>query len=430
MGTLRGVRCTTTFIIATVLVTLIVGASAPRLTAHAADSRQLANAHKALQAGKFTAAIKAVNAAFEAGGLTSEQTSRGLYIRGTAQLARKRSAEAIADLNAALWTGHLPTRLDSRAKQQRAKAYAAAGIRTPPPVARRGTTTRKTWAAVSKPITTGTLPAHKARPSHKVAMPAPRVDRLPEGYKTPAGAVVSPARQSRGVNPRGLVNANHTEFDTLTTSASGPLAIGNAQDRYSKAYHRHQPRHGKHGTVHGRWQRELLCPRPLANTSRRPVHPRRPCRTGRQMSGPTFPPEPRGRSRAPYQRPNSPRASHASGLRRNLLPRARQQILRRRHGSHPPHDRFARTRRHEKIIGVPPAPSRSETPASPSVSPASAPNLGTLFGGLLGTSGSEKPDHIAAADELQRQRAQRIREHNRRLGTETGPEGDAPPVSQ
>lgn len=429
MGMLRGVRCSTIFVFVTMLATFVVGASALGLTANAADSRQLASAHQALQAGNYAAAIKAVNAAFEAGGLTSEQTSRGLYIRGTAQLARKRSAEAIADLNAALWTGHLPKRLDTRAMQQRANAYAAAGIRTPPPVARRGTATRKSWAAVSKPITTGTLANRKARPSHKVAMPVPRVDRLPEGFKAPTRAVVRPTRPN-GWSTHKAQSNRATSSPTL----SRPVSATRWQAATHKpAQHNVSSRPTAPANVTTRsWSQATRAPVRSTTRQYRPA-PRPPKSTvRRRLSAVQANDAARDQSAEPGRAPASAFATRTS--RAKTVP---QPVVRRPPTNFATSTQITRTAQpvrqapaSRKIVAASPPPSRSDTAASPPAGPASVPNLGTLFGGLLGTSGSEKPDHISAADELQRQRTQRIREHNRNLGSKAGPTGDAASVSQ
>jgi cell division septation protein DedD len=87
---------------------------------------------KQLQAGRADQAVQALSGAVAGGNLPPAIMAKALYVRGVAYRRQGRSAQAISDLNAALWLkGGLGGDDRSEAINERAAAYADAGLADP-----------------------------------------------------------------------------------------------------------------------------------------------------------------------------------------------------------------------------------------------------------------------------------------------------------
>ncbi len=99
----------------------------------AADAA-LVRAQKALDAGKADVAVDQMNSLLATGGLDSGAMARAMMLRGLAYKKQGKPAQAISDLQSALWLkGALSEKDHSRAIQARAEAYREAGLGEAPP---------------------------------------------------------------------------------------------------------------------------------------------------------------------------------------------------------------------------------------------------------------------------------------------------------
>lgn len=98
----------------------------------AAIEKSLETAQKSLDAGKADVAINQVNALIAAGGLDARSVARALAIRGHAHKKQGKPAQAIADLQSALYLRNgLNDAERAAASQARSEAYREAGLAEP-----------------------------------------------------------------------------------------------------------------------------------------------------------------------------------------------------------------------------------------------------------------------------------------------------------
>jgi cell division septation protein DedD len=91
--------------------------------------RSVEAALKQVQAGRAEQAVQALTATLSAGNLPPALMAKALYVRGLAYRRQGRSAQAISDLNSALWLkGGLGGEDRVEATKERSAAYADAGL--------------------------------------------------------------------------------------------------------------------------------------------------------------------------------------------------------------------------------------------------------------------------------------------------------------
>ena len=91
--------------------------------------RAIEAALKQVQAGRTEQAVQAMTATLSGGNLPPAIMAKALYVRGLAHRQQRRSAQAISDLNGALWLkGGLGSEDRIEATKERSAAYADAGL--------------------------------------------------------------------------------------------------------------------------------------------------------------------------------------------------------------------------------------------------------------------------------------------------------------
>lgn len=157
----------------------------------------LAAAQKSLETGKAEIAGQQIDVLVNGGGLTSRAMARALMIRGEAYRKQGKPAQAIADLQSALWLkGGLNETERTQATNARAGAYREAGLGEPPPGPETASrTTSKppppapaaphaSTPANTAPVVTAAVPAP---PSPAAPPPAPRVAEAQSAPENPVG---------------------------------------------------------------------------------------------------------------------------------------------------------------------------------------------------------------------------------------------------
>lgn len=145
---------------------------------HAAKSgskadHALARAKKALDAGKADVAVDQMNALLGTGGLDSQTMARAMVLRGLAYKKQGKPAQAISDLQSALWLkGALSDKDRSQALHARVEAYREAGLGEPPPAP--GQATKQTAHTVAAPVAAPAAPTAAARAPVRQATAAPQ----------------------------------------------------------------------------------------------------------------------------------------------------------------------------------------------------------------------------------------------------------------
>ena len=155
-------------------------------------------AQKSLDAGKADVALNQANALISTSKLEPRSMARALALRGHANMKLAKPAQAISDLQSALWlSGGLSETERSSALQARSQAYREAGLGDAPPIV-------GVKAANSSPIATAALaprPTETAAPAggvgnffSKLFSPASKADTsAPSQVSAPISAPVSPA---------------------------------------------------------------------------------------------------------------------------------------------------------------------------------------------------------------------------------------------
>jgi cell division septation protein DedD len=119
-------------------------------------SKALDAAAKALEAGKPDVAVTQTNTVLASSGLDSRSTAQALSLRGQAYRRQSKPAQAIADLQSALWLkGGLSDTERATAMQARSESYREAGLDEPPLAASRSDRT-KSASAGSATVATAT----------------------------------------------------------------------------------------------------------------------------------------------------------------------------------------------------------------------------------------------------------------------------------
>ena len=103
------------------------------LQAHAQTNvlEELRLAKSEIDGRKYGAAIRRLDQSINAGKMQQSNMAHALYLRGRAKHGSGRTAEAIADLNSAIWFGKLPSRQQKEAIALRQKAYQSSGVKAP-----------------------------------------------------------------------------------------------------------------------------------------------------------------------------------------------------------------------------------------------------------------------------------------------------------
>lgn len=181
----------------------------------AAAEKSLETAQKSLDAGKADLAISQVNSVISAGGLDSRLMARALAIRGHAHKTQGKPAQAIADLQSALYLRNgLNDAERAAATQARAEAYRESGLGEPAPAqASTAPAGRPMVSAAAKPATSGAAAKAPAAASESTAIET---------------AAVSPPRSAPPAEtPSGGGNGIGTFFSNLFGgSQSQPSASG------------------------------------------------------------------------------------------------------------------------------------------------------------------------------------------------------------
>ena len=158
--------------------------------------KSLETAQKSLDAGKADLAITQINGLVSGGGLDARSMARALAVRGHAHKKQGKPAQAIADLQSALWLkGGLNDAERAAATQARVEAYREAGL---------GEAPSANQASVSKPaaaVPSALEPTQPARRAEAKSTPistatVPRAEIRPDPTGSPAAP--TPAPQSSG----------------------------------------------------------------------------------------------------------------------------------------------------------------------------------------------------------------------------------------
>ena len=120
--------------------------------------KTLDSAQKSLDAGKADVALNQVNALISGGGLETRSMARALAVRGYAYKKQSKPAQAIADLQSALWLKDGLTETErASALQARSEAYREAGLGDAPPISGVKANTSSGSGQQSRPIATATV---------------------------------------------------------------------------------------------------------------------------------------------------------------------------------------------------------------------------------------------------------------------------------
>ena len=156
---------------------------------------------KAQKARRHSAAVKQFSRAINSGGLKRKQMSLALYHRAISARLLKRPAQAISDLNSALYVkGALTPTNRAKAIEERAKAYRDAGLLPPRAVASSLTKSQAaSWGA-----STAVSKSGKSKTSRGTARrSAPRLpSTAPILSKKPVKRTSGPRRKSAGSSKR------------------------------------------------------------------------------------------------------------------------------------------------------------------------------------------------------------------------------------
>ena len=173
----------------------------------AAVQKALDAAQKSLDAGKADVALNQANSLISAGGLEPRAMARALALRGHANKKLAKPAQAIADLQSALWlAGGLSEPERAAALQARSEAYREAGLGDAPPIAAAKAAKATANSGTSTPIATAAV---APRPAETVTAPGPSqaggvgnfFSNLFGGSASKAATAPPPAQASVPVTP-------------------------------------------------------------------------------------------------------------------------------------------------------------------------------------------------------------------------------------
>ncbi len=170
----------------------------------AAVQKVLDSAQKSLDAGKADVALNQVNALISGGGLETRSMARALAVRGYAYKKQSKPAQAIADLQSALWLKDGLTETErASALQARSEAYREAGLGDAPPISGGKANTSSGSGQQSRPIATATVaPRPSSEPTSGVSnffsnlFGGPKAVPEPVRAAVPGPAAVDPAVSS------------------------------------------------------------------------------------------------------------------------------------------------------------------------------------------------------------------------------------------
>ncbi len=168
----------------------------------AALQKALEAAQKSLDAGKADVALNQVNGLISGGGLDTRSMARALALRGHAYKKQNKPAQAIADLQSALWLKDgLSEAERASAMQARAEAYREAGLGDAPPITGVKANTSGGNGQQSRSIATATVaPRPSQEPTNGVSNFFSNLfggqKAAPEAAPAPPPAVLSPAVSS------------------------------------------------------------------------------------------------------------------------------------------------------------------------------------------------------------------------------------------
>ena len=350
--------------------------------AQTATLETLRAANSELTAGKSSAVIKRLDKAINAGQMSQANMARALYMRGRAKQAVGRTAEAIADLNSAIWFRKLPAREQKEAIAQRQKAYQSSGIKSPVP----STIAPKTASLPSKQQA-AVLPVNRtAKPiQHKVARPLLSSTRLPEGQKrqeilkrtvTAPQSLAKPVPKWSQVVTGTIPPVKQSTQTVPNTRSVKPTTTAAAIPSF----------------------RQVTVPSRPAKTATASLA--KPIKTWSPVTQQfTAPP----RAPAPVSQPKPPAVAAVI----KTTPPARTATAAASQSRPEPHA--------PKLLSPKPKPEAKAPSGQPSGQPLGVANIGSL---LFGGSASEKPDAVAAADRLQAERRARIQAHNKNIAAQ------------
>jgi cell division septation protein DedD len=174
--------------------------------------RAIEAAQKQLQAGRAEQAVQALSTTLAGGNLPPAILAKAFYLRGIAQRRLGRPANAISDLNSALWLrGGLGGDERGEAMQERAAAYTDAGLRAPDDSAAPAPKTASSnwFGGLFGGGGSGTISAPAPIPPRVSAAAVERVE--------PA-----PAPKAATVAPEGWSNKTQVETSRAPTYAAAP----------------------------------------------------------------------------------------------------------------------------------------------------------------------------------------------------------------
>ncbi|MEM9355373.1 MAG: hypothetical protein AAGB04_04100 [Pseudomonadota bacterium] len=347
---------------------------------------------------KFGAAIRRLDQTINAGQMQQSNMARALYLRGRAKHASGRTAEAIADLNSAIWFGKLPSRQQKEAIALRQKAYQTSGVNAPSQTSSGLSSTQRTAAGPS--ATAPILPRIQNRPQtsarpiqHKVSQPIHSAGGLPEGQRTRTTTAPAtnrkqqtwPAQATAAQRQPKPLPSWSQKVVTGTVRASKPQSQP-IQSRESTA---------TRPTVPQFRQKTVVAKRASALAARTGTHVKTWSPLTQQFSSqpPKITPRPTATTTPVGRTPPPARIAVQS-------PPAATRVA-----PAPPKDHTA------KEVATVPAQATKQKPTIQSEQPTPTSALSSM---LFGSSPS-KSDAISAADRLQAERRARIQAHNKQF---------------
>lgn len=183
-------------------------AAAKKAADPAETEKVLAAAQKSLESGKADIAAKQIDSLLARGGLPPRNLASALAIRGHAYRKLSKPAQAIADLQSALYIKNgLSEAERTSAAQARTEAYREAGLATPapivtpaavpPPKAPPKQVAQPTPVAPVAPVATSAKPV-ESRPIMRVSDPQPSSPMITGGVPVKAAPEPAPAAASGG----------------------------------------------------------------------------------------------------------------------------------------------------------------------------------------------------------------------------------------
>ena len=171
---------------------------------------------QAQKARNHVAAVTLFSRAINMGGLARKQMAYALYYRAKSNRVRKQPAEAISDLNSALFfKGDLSSRDRANAIEERTKAFRDAGLKptsivTASPIAPKTAQSRTSWGASTRPAQA------VAPPQRRVVTAAPR--RVQEPIR-----IVKPRAAAAALPPGAPILPPASEAVTRETAKAPPI---------------------------------------------------------------------------------------------------------------------------------------------------------------------------------------------------------------